>query len=79
MPTKKRKITIVVDDNVAEHFDLFRFGNQIRTESKAGYQIFLAGMEALKDEYPELDLRTKLETRKKENVDGLNERPEVHP
>ena len=79
MPTKKRKITIVVDDDVAEHFDLFRFGNKIRTESKAGYQIFLAGMDALKDEYPELDLKVKLETGEKAEVDGMNERSEIHP
>ena len=68
MPTKKRTISIVIDDDMAEHFDLFRFGNQIRTESKAGYIILRAGMDALKDKYPELDLNAKLETGKKEVV-----------
>lgn len=69
MPTKKRTISIVIDDDMAKHFDLFRFGNQIRTESKAGYMILRAGMDALKDQYPELDLGTKLETGKKTDND----------
>lgn len=71
MPTKKRTISIVIDDEMAEHFDLFRFGNQIRTESKAGYMILRAGMNALKDEYPELDLSVKLETGKKAQIHGI--------
>lgn len=59
MPTKKRTISIVVDDELASCFDDFRFNNRIKTESKAGYILLEAGMDALKDKYPELNLNKK--------------------
>ena len=65
MPTKKRTISIVLDDDTARHFDDFRFNNRIKTDSKAGYMLLRAGMEALKEEYPELDMSVHLETGKK--------------
>lgn len=74
MPTKRKIISIVLDDETAKHFDDFRFNNRISTESKAGLMILRAGMDALSAEYPELDMRTKIETGKKEKMDGLNEK-----
>ena len=71
MPTKKKLLTIVLDDVTYNALADFRFNNRIKSESKAGLQILLAGMNAMKDEYPELDLSTKLETGKKQKMDGV--------
>ena len=66
MPTKKNILSIVLDDPTFKALNDFRFNNRISTQSKAGMIILRAGMEALKNEYPELDVSTKLETGKKE-------------
>lgn len=68
MPTKKRTISIVVDDETAKRFDDFRYNNRIKTESRAGYILLIAGMDALKKEYPELA-----------RDNSADERPQVHP
>ena len=71
MPTKKNILSIVLDDATYKALNDFRFNNRISTQSKAGMIILRAGMEALKHEYPELDVNTKKETGKKEKVDGI--------
>ena len=56
------------------------YANRFKSKAQVIEMILRAGMDALKDEYPELDLKVKLETGKKAEVDGIiNERPEVHP
>lgn len=66
MPTKKKVLTIILDEQTSKALEDFRFNNRIKSESKAGYMLLIAGMNALKDEYPELDLNVKLETGKKQ-------------
>ena len=66
MPTKKPMTTVVFDDDMFERIEDFRFNNRFASRSQAVVYLVKAGMEALKDEYPELDVSTKLETGKKQ-------------
>lgn len=69
MPTKRPVTTIVFDDDIFDRIEDFRFNNRFPNRSQAVLFLVKAGMEALKDEYPELDISVKLETGKKqENV-----------
>lgn len=69
MPTKKPMTTVVFDDDTFERIEDFRFNNRFPNRSQAVLFLVKAGMDALKDEYPELDLSIKLETGKNtENV-----------
>ena len=69
MPTKKPMTTVVFDDDTFERIEDFRFNNRFPNRSQAVLFLVKAGMNALKDEYPELDLSVKLETGKNtENV-----------
>ena len=65
MPTGKPFTTVVFDDDTFKRIEDFRFNNRFQSRSQAILFIIKAGMEALKDEYPELDMNTKLETGKK--------------
>ncbi len=47
------------------------YANRFKSKAQVIEMILRAGMDALKDEYPELDLHTKLETGKKEKDDGI--------
>lgn len=66
MPTKKPMTTVVFDDDTFERIEDFRFNNRFPNRSQAVLFLVKAGMNALKDEYPELDASTKLETGKKQ-------------
>lgn len=66
MPTKRPVTTIVFDDDIFDRIEDFRFNNRFPNRSQAVLFLVKAGMEALKDEYPELDVSTKLETGKKQ-------------
>lgn len=66
MPTKRPVTTIVFDDDIFDRIEDFRFNNRFPNRSQAVLFLVKARMEALKDEYPELDLSTKLETEKKQ-------------
>lgn len=69
MPTKRPVTTIVFDDDIFDRIEDFRFNNRFPNRSQAVLFLVKAGMNALKDEYPELDISIKLETGKKqENV-----------
>ena len=68
MPTKKPMTTVVFDEDTYLRIEDFRFNNRFPNRSQAVLFLVKAGMEALKEEYPELDVNTKLETGKKENV-----------
>lgn len=65
MPTKKPMTTVVFDDDTFERIEDFRFNNRFPNRSQAVLFLVKAGMNALKDEYPELDASVKLETGKK--------------
>lgn len=67
MTTKKVYLGVYVSPQIKEAIDDFFYTNRYRSKAVATEFILRAGMEALKDEYPELDLNTKLETGKKEN------------
>lgn len=69
MPTGKPFTTVVFDDETFKRIEDFRFNNRFQSRSQAILFIIKAGMDALKDEYPELDVNTKLETGKKEKID----------
>ena len=71
MPTKRPTTTVVFDDDTFQRIEDFRYNNRFPNRSQAVLYLVKAGMEALKDEYPELDLHTKLETGKKEKNDGI--------
>ena len=73
MPTKKPMTTLTLSDEVFQKIEDFRFNNRFANRSQAIQFILEAGMRALADEYPELDLDTKLETGKKAQDDGVNE------
>ena len=66
---KKPMTTVVFDEDTFEHIEDFRFNNRFPNRSQAVLFLIRAGMDALKDQYPELDMHTKLETGKNtENV-----------
>lgn len=69
MTTNKPFIGFNLDPELLAHLDDFRFNNRIKSRAQAIEIILRAGMDALKDEYPELDLNTKLETEKKTEND----------
>lgn len=69
MTTNKPFIGFNLDPELLAHLDDFRFNNRIKSRAQAIEIILRAGMDALKDEYPELDLNTKLETGKKTEND----------
>lgn len=65
MPTKKPSTTIIFDSQeLLDHIDEFRFNQRFPNRSQAIHFILRAGMDALKDQYPELDISVKLETKK---------------
>ncbi len=66
MPTKKPMTTVVFDNDTFERIEDFRFNNRFPNRSQAVLFLVKAGMNALKNEYPELDVSTKLETGKKQ-------------
>lgn len=65
----KKMIQITVDENTYNAINEFRWSCRFESISKAGKEILLAGMKALADEFPELDVNTKLETGKKAGHD----------
>ena len=65
MPTNKPMTTVVFDEDTFQRIEDFRFNNRFPNRSQAVLFLVKAGMDALKDEYPELDSSTKLETGKK--------------
>lgn len=71
MPSNKPFVGLNLDEELLRIIDDFRFNNRISSRAKAFSIILTAGMNALKDEYPELDLSTKLETGKKAQVYGI--------
>ena len=76
MPTKRPSTTIVFESqDLLDHIDEFRYAQRFQNRSQALLFIVKAGMDALKDEYPELDMSTKLETEKKPIHDVITDRP----
>lgn len=74
MPTKKPIATVVFESqDMFERLEDFRFNNRFSNRSQAILFIVKAGMNALKDEYPELDMSVKLETGKKPAHDGVTD------
>lgn len=73
MVTSKPMTTIIFDDEMFRRIDDFRFNNRFSSRSQAVLFLIRAGMDALKEEYPELDLNTKLETGKKAKAIQLSE------
>ena len=73
MPTVKPSTTVVFESQAMfDAIEDFRFNNRFANRSQAVLFILKAGMQALKEEYPELDLNTKLETGKKQKDVLLN-------
>ena len=67
MPTNKPSTTVVFESQAMfDAIEDFRFNNRFQNRSQAVLFIIRAGMEALKDQYSELDMSTKLETGKKQ-------------
>lgn len=50
MPTKKPIISVVLDDEMLEKVDDFRFGNRIQSRSKALNELIRKGIEQLEKE-----------------------------
>ena len=73
MTTTKPFIGFNIAPELLEKLDDFRFNNRISSRAKALDIILRAGMNALKDQYPELDLDTKLETEKKTGNDVVTD------
>ena len=72
MPTVKPSATVVFEsDDMFNRIEDFRFNNRFANRSQAVLFIIKAGMNALKDDYPELDMNIKLETGKKKKNDVL--------
>lgn len=73
MPTVKPSTTVVFESQAMfDAIEDFRFNNRFANRSQAVLFILKAGMETLKEKYPELDLSTKLETGKKQSNVLLN-------
>lgn len=69
MATTKPFTTIIFDEEMFKRIDDFRFNNRFSSRSQAVLFLIRAGMDALKDDYPELDMTGQLETgRRKKNV-----------
>lgn len=65
MPTIKPTSSIVFDSQeLLDHIDTFRFNNYFSNRSQAVMFLLKTAMEQLKDQYPELDMNVKLETKK---------------
>ena len=77
MPSKKPFVGVNMDEDVLRHVDDFRYNNRISSRAKAFDIILRAGMDALKDQYPELDMSVQLETGKKAKVDVVIESQRV--
>jgi uncharacterized protein YgiM (DUF1202 family) len=74
MPTKKPVVAVILDEETNRKLEDFQFNNRFKNKSSAVAFVIQAGMKALSEEYPELDLNVKTETGKKAPVDGLNEK-----
>ena len=55
MSTSKPMTTIIFDDDTFRRIEDFRFSRRFSSRSQAVLYLIKAGMDALKDEYPELD------------------------
>lgn len=65
VPTVKPTSSIVFDSQeLLDHIDAFKFNNYFANRSQAVMFLLHTAMESLKDQYPELDMKTKLETKK---------------
>ena len=69
MTTKKPFLGLNIDKQLLDRIEDFKWNNRISSRAKAIEIILIAGMNAMKDEYPELDLNAKLETGKKDADD----------
>ena len=67
MATTKPFTTIIFDEEMFKRIDDFRFNNRFSSRSQAVLYLIRAGMDALKEEYPELDMSSQLETGKRTN------------
>ncbi len=70
MTTTKPQFTVVLDKDLYDAIEDFRFNNRFSSRGKALNYVLRAGMAALAEEYPELDLSEKPEGNKKD-ADGL--------
>lgn len=76
MPTNKPTASVVFESQeMFDRIEDFRYNNRIPNRSQAVLIILKAGMEALKDKYPELDMTVKLETGKKSKHDVMTDQP----
>ena len=73
MATEKPYLGVYITKPVKDAIEDFFYANRFRSRAQAVEFILRAGMDALKNEYPELDLNTKLETGKKEKRNGIEE------
>lgn len=53
MPTEKPRITVVVDDDMLEHIEDFRFENRYPSRSAAMVELIRLGIEQIKKEQAE--------------------------
>ena len=65
MTTKKPFIGGNFPQEIADAIEDCFYANRFKSKAQVMEMILRAGMEALKNEYPELDLNAKIETRKK--------------
>lgn len=78
MPSQKPFLGMNIDEQLLKKIDDFRWNNRFPSRAQAIEVILRAGMTALSSDYPELDLNVKLETGKKEKVDGVTDEKRIH-
>lgn len=71
MTTTKPQFTVVLDKDLYDALEDFRFNNRFSSRGKALNYVLRAGMASLAEEYPELDLQTKIEESKKETDENI--------
>lgn len=73
MSTNKPFIGGNFPQEIADAIEDCFYANRFKSKAQVIEMILRAGMNALKDEYPELDLSVKLETGKKATVYGMRQ------
>lgn len=79
MSTNKPFIGGNFPQEIADAIEDCFYANRFKSKAQVIEMILRAGMEALKDEYPELDLSVKLETGKKARIHGIEQQHGERP
>lgn len=72
MPTQKPRYTVVVDEDLLEQIDDFRFENRFPSRSAATLELIRLGLQQLKREQEKQEKPKKKKKQKRESRTGLS-------